>query len=161
MFKKLLALILAIQVVISVPGVTLFAHYCNGALATLSILSQEDPCQSIEGAACCKVSSQSAQSRMPACCQSNSDESQCALNGEDCCDTRIVSSESFLIAAFRPAVSLQRNAELQVFSALLFSQCQAHPGFLMDHFLSSPVPDLPISQPSGPLRCARLSCFLI
>lgn len=160
--RKILALLVAFNIIGSVPGVTVFAHYCNGNLATLSIFSEEDPCNTQVESACCAPKTVSKESKD--CCKTTHVESQsCELNNDghkDCCDTKVVKGKAHKLSAYRPLSFLPKPDFTAVYTllprALSISNIQLEQS-LVQH--SPPV--LPFQIQSAADVCVALCTFLI
>lgn len=131
MFKKILALLLAHLVVVSVPGFTLFVHYCNGSASSVSWIQEEDPCLADHNKnsekACCTIKKEGIEkSERPCCTTSNIHSVQdnqhvyCSITHEDCCSTEVIKSVQTPLKAFRPLIELPKPLFYSCFFLLSF-----------------------------------------
>jgi hypothetical protein len=161
-FRKILALLVAFNIIGSVPGVTVFAHYCNGNLATLSVFSEEDPCNANLESSCCAP--KSVTNEVKDCCKSAHLETQsCGLNKDghkDCCDTKVVKGKAHKLSAYRPLSFLPKPDFTAVYTLLprTLSLTSIH---LEQSLIQHKPPVLPFQIQSAADVCVALCTFLI
>jgi hypothetical protein len=128
MFRKSLALLIAVLVVVSVPGFTVFVHYCKGEASSFSFLESADPCINTsshlsESSACCLHKSDPSIDITRSCCvgkgttHTQSQKESCTEKTKDCCQTEVVKSAHTQLTAYRPQVVIPKP--LLQFSFLL------------------------------------------
>ncbi|MCO6494691.1 MAG: hypothetical protein J5I91_03290 [Bacteroidetes bacterium] len=105
MIRKVLAIFLAFFVVGSVPGFTLFIHYCNGTASQISLWEEADDCNTTQEDICCKKDIEKS------CCIPSKQSKQydvCDISHSDCCQTQIVKTNNLKLLSFRPDTKLQK-----------------------------------------------------
>lgn len=112
MFRKIFAILLTFFVIGSVPGFTLFVHYCHGAASDISLWDDSQSCkmnteiQKTEAnKSCCK------KEIVKSCCESSSQHKHsqnCVISQSDCCQTQIVKAHNVDMLSFRPDSKIQQ-----------------------------------------------------
>jgi len=155
MLRKFTAFILILITTLSVPGFTLFVHYCNGKAETFSFFSEVDPCIDTNSKTCCVA--KKAQKKTKPCCKSEkTEDQQCSIQQSDCCDSQIIKHKGTKILSYRPALKIQSLGSEFVHE---FSSAYKTP-FVnnLTHFsYFSNAPPLP----SGKEICVKVCSFLI
>jgi hypothetical protein len=117
--KIVLSWLVLSAIVFTGPGFTLSAHFCNGQLKTMSVISQEDPCEKETTEACCKH----AQKPSPKPCCTSSHESPadaCELESDtDCCETKVYHHPTHGIKAYFQYISVPSPISIVLFSGIV------------------------------------------
>jgi hypothetical protein len=163
MLRQLMVLILVFAHVLSVPGITIKAHYCNGKLTSVGFFDSQDPCHdSEEEMDCCKVKKPLKKSSNPlSCCVvSEKNNESCSIFSEkDCCSTEVIQQEGNHEAATVPFQNDFQNLELSYLnsnlnSIKLVSEQPSH------GFPKNKKPPLALYHTSKNV-CSKLSIWLI
>jgi hypothetical protein len=120
MLRKVLSILLSIQLLWSVQGFRLFAHYCHGHLIHVSVASDDDDHSECHSHCHYSAHATSVASPTASCCQ-KSDIPDCCRKTEEnapldldidtvspsgCCDTKVIISKSLSLNSFRPQIQI-------------------------------------------------------
>jgi len=156
MIRKFIALILVLITTLSVPGFTLFVHYCNGKAETFSLISNIDPCKDATSKTCC-VAKQTPKKNKSCCKSDKTTDEQCSIQESDCCESQIIKHKGTKIISYRPDLKLQNCG-----SDLILNYSKDIKNLFVDNSINySYLSNAPPPLPSGKEICVRVCSFLI
>ena len=155
MIRKFIALILVLITTLSVPGFTLFVHYCNGKAEAFSFFSEADPCLDAKTRTCC-VPEKVLKETKPCCKSDKTEGQQCSIQQSDCCDSQIIKHKGTKILSYRPALKIQSlGSEFLNDIYTVYKTPFVNNTLALSYFSNAPP------LPSGKEICVKVCSFLI